>query len=215
MTADHSRSPLYVCLCTYIITCTSVPRGTLYVHPPRKLSSAAAAGAAAAHALVATAVADHDGAAERATGSVSHVDHAGEGVGGVDGTRSQVSGLRCQGTPRARASRAVQIADPFRERARTWVAGCRRAAAAVRSESADAASGRCNPRSTWHSRSRDCSTSRWAQSACARTSRRAASAERRAAARWMMASEKLSIRPETVEPSLAILMKISPGSPLG
>jgi len=46
--------------------------------------SAAAAGAAAAHALVATAVAHHDGAADVATGSVSHVDHSGQGIGRVD-----------------------------------------------------------------------------------------------------------------------------------
>src|ERR1019366_4941306 len=78
---DHSRFPLYV---HYYLH--NVPRGTLHVHPPRKLSSAAPAGAPAVHALVATAVADHDGAAERATGSVSHVDHAGKGIGRVDGT---------------------------------------------------------------------------------------------------------------------------------
>src|SRR5271157_6053771 len=44
------------------------------------------AGTAAAHALVATAVADHDGAAERATGSVAHIGHVCEGVGGMDVT---------------------------------------------------------------------------------------------------------------------------------
>src|SRR5262249_57348649 len=43
------------------------------------------AGAAAAHTLVATAVADHDRAADVATGCVSEVDEAGQGVGGVDG----------------------------------------------------------------------------------------------------------------------------------
>jgi hypothetical protein len=48
---------------------------------------AAAAGAAAGHALITAAVADHDGAADVAAGSVSEVDHAGESVGGVDGTR--------------------------------------------------------------------------------------------------------------------------------
>src|ERR1035441_9259973 len=31
VTADHIRYSMYVCVCTYIITCTSVPRGTLYV----------------------------------------------------------------------------------------------------------------------------------------------------------------------------------------
>ena len=48
---------------------------------------AAAAGAAAAHAFVATTVADHDAAADVATGGVSHVDHAGERIGGVNGAR--------------------------------------------------------------------------------------------------------------------------------
>ena len=38
----------------------------------------------AAHAFVATAVADHDRAADVATGSVSEVDDFGEGVGGVN-----------------------------------------------------------------------------------------------------------------------------------
>src|SRR5271157_195715 len=68
-----------------------------------------AASTAAAHALVATAVADHDGAAERATGSVAHVDHVGEGVGGVDGT----GGGRGR-PPHTRIGGAVQIADTFR-----------------------------------------------------------------------------------------------------
>ena len=52
---------------------------------------AAAAGAAAAHAFVATAVSNHDGSADVATGGVSHVDQAGERVGGVDGAGSQVA----------------------------------------------------------------------------------------------------------------------------
>src|SRR5713101_10014634 len=54
--------------------------------------SAAAAGAPAVHALVATAVAYHDGAADVATGSVSHVDEFGQGVGGVDGACSGTGG---------------------------------------------------------------------------------------------------------------------------
>jgi len=88
--------------------------GTGETPVPPELCLAAPAGAPAVHALIATAVADHDGAAERATGSVSHVDHAGERVGRVDGTRPQVPGLRCQGTPGTRTSRVVQIADTFR-----------------------------------------------------------------------------------------------------
>src|ERR1019366_2366367 len=81
----------------------------------------AAAGASAAHALVATAVAHHDGAAERATGSVAHVDHAGERVGGMDGaSRWSLVASRWAGT-----YGAVQIADTFRsgraQRSRTQV----------------------------------------------------------------------------------------------
>lgn len=53
---------------------------------------AAAAGTPAAHALVATAVAHHDGAADVATGSVAHVDEFGQGVGRVDGTGSGTGG---------------------------------------------------------------------------------------------------------------------------
>src|ERR1035441_10822318 len=78
---------------------------------------AAPARAAAAHALVATAVAHHDGAAERATGSVAHVDHAGERVGGVDGTsRWSLVASRWAGT-----NGAVQIADTFRKIGRAHV----------------------------------------------------------------------------------------------
>ena len=47
---------------------------------------AAATGAAAGHAFVATAVANHDGAADVAGGGVAEVDDAGKGVGGVDRT---------------------------------------------------------------------------------------------------------------------------------
>jgi hypothetical protein len=70
---------------------------------------AAAAGAAAVHAFVATAVADHDRSADVATGSVSHVDHVGEGVGGVHaaGRWSLVVGRW------DRTYRAVQIAYAF------------------------------------------------------------------------------------------------------
>jgi hypothetical protein len=44
---------------------------------PTQPSLAAPARAAAAHALIATAGADHDGAADVAAGCVSHVDHSG------------------------------------------------------------------------------------------------------------------------------------------
>jgi hypothetical protein len=59
---------------------------------------AAAAGAAAGHALITAAVADHDGAADVAAGSVSEVDHAGEGVGGVDVSRCSLLATRCSRT---------------------------------------------------------------------------------------------------------------------
>ncbi len=69
---------------------------------------ATAAGAAAAHAFVATAVADHDGAADVARGSVSHIDHAGERVGGMDGTSSG------RGRPsHTGIDGAVEVADTF------------------------------------------------------------------------------------------------------
>ena len=48
----------------------------------------APAGAAAAHALIATAISYHDAAADVTAGGVSHVDHAGQGIGGVDGAGS-------------------------------------------------------------------------------------------------------------------------------
>ena len=51
--------------------------------PPHTFLLAAPARAAAAHALVATAVSHHDRAADVATGCVSEVDYFGEGVGGV------------------------------------------------------------------------------------------------------------------------------------
>src|SRR5208282_2238085 len=81
----------------------------------RATRSAAAAGASAAHALVATAVAHHDGAADVATGSVSHVDQVGEGVGCVD--RAGASGGRGR-PPYTWINRAVQIAYTFRRRLR-------------------------------------------------------------------------------------------------
>ena len=56
-----------------------------------RCSLAAPAGRAAAHAAVATAVADHDGAAGGATGCVAHLVHLAHGVGGVvDAAISQV-----------------------------------------------------------------------------------------------------------------------------
>jgi hypothetical protein len=49
-----------------------------------RIGLAAAARTAAAHAFVATSIAHHDAAADVATRGVSHVDHVGQGVGGVD-----------------------------------------------------------------------------------------------------------------------------------
>ena len=51
---------------------------------PRTGLLATPARASAAHALVATAVADHDRAADVAAGSVSEVDEAGQGVGSMN-----------------------------------------------------------------------------------------------------------------------------------
>ena len=54
--------------------------------PPLPEPLAATASRSAAHALIATAIPHHDRSADVATGSVSHVDHAGQSVGGVDGS---------------------------------------------------------------------------------------------------------------------------------
>src|SRR6202165_3002208 len=106
ITKNHSSSPVTannnsMCVKDIIpqIYKYNVSRETLCTYKFRNPRSAAAARAPAAHALVATAVAHHDGAADVATGSVAHVDEFGQGVGGVGRTRSQVSGVRCQGTP--------------------------------------------------------------------------------------------------------------------
>src|SRR5258708_32091551 len=56
-------------------------------HPFTSEILAAPARAAAAHALVTTAVSHHNRAADVASGRVSQVDHSGEGVSGMDGTR--------------------------------------------------------------------------------------------------------------------------------
>src|SRR5579862_822052 len=55
---------------------------------PTQARLAAAAGAAATAASVATAVSGHDAAAEAAAGCVSEIDQAGERVGGVNGAGS-------------------------------------------------------------------------------------------------------------------------------
>jgi hypothetical protein len=56
----------------------------LFTHVYPQILLAAAARTPAAHALVATAIPYHDAAADVATGGVSQVDEAGQGVGGVN-----------------------------------------------------------------------------------------------------------------------------------
>ena len=78
------------------------------MRPPLRQRLRAAARRAAAHASIAAAVSGHDAAAEAAAWGVSQVDNAGEGVGGVNGTRT--SDLRFRTSS---GSRAVDVGSPF------------------------------------------------------------------------------------------------------
>jgi len=79
---------------------------------------------------VATAVAHHDRAADMATGSVTHVDHAGERVGGMDGARRWSLSLVVGPEPLEPFNRRHLPEEP----AKTWDANCQQHLLLSRSE---------------------------------------------------------------------------------